>query len=70
MNDRTINWRYLWEAIPLIFWVWLVRVATTFIVVCGTLASGLARDPLETLSWLAIVIGVLVWSTLILEKVE
>ncbi len=70
MSDRIINWRHLWEAIPIMLWVWLVRVATTFIVVFGTLASGLARDPLEALSWLAIVIGTLMWTVLILEKVE
>ncbi len=66
----TIVWTRLWEAVPIMFCVWVIRIATTFIVVFGTLMAGLAEQATETLTLMAIVIGVLIWATLILEKVE
>ncbi len=65
-----INWQHLWEAIPLRFWVVLVEVEAMFIVIFSTAKAGLATNAMETFVWLAIVVGVLIWSITLLEKVE
>lgn len=64
-----INWRHVWESIPIGFWSGLLKAEVTLIAILGVWLAGTSERYGVAVASLLVIIGTMATTVLLLERI-